>query len=265
MKPGDVDRDLILSNGWAQGAVSRPSSLRPVWTPDWFNAIAAQDSALVILISHDCDLLNRSLSKEPWAEWLVAVPVKKVKSQYANGLNCRTFHFEHSGVNYETTAHLRLSTPREVLQSLKPSAESLRRSLMDNIAAWLGKRFVRAAFPDEFNRRLSPVDQEIRSELDADHSLLRSILIKVDPNTEISESASYNVSLVGVMSKDDFLNGDNRVRGEAVLVALEKHLDSCTNIFADAELRPSDKVTLEMFEDHVPWDFDYLTFRDSND
>jgi hypothetical protein len=62
---GDVNRELIRSNGWCQGAISEPTELSPIYLPDWFPQIAAKTGALAILISHDCDILNHSLNKEP--------------------------------------------------------------------------------------------------------------------------------------------------------------------------------------------------------
>jgi hypothetical protein len=260
---GDVDRDLIRSNGWCQGAISQPTELIPVFVPDWFPQIAATEAALAILISHDCDILNHSLSKEPSVQWLIATPIKKLNSRFTNGMNCRTFHFECNGRKYEVTAQRRLETPRNLLEKKSAKIQPLSRDLTANLAHWLSKRFYRPAFPDEFNRRLALVANDIREKLDADHSLLKSIFIKIHPSEELPDEAEYAVSLVGMMSNAEYAITDSRERSQAVLDALETFLNDCKGVaVVDSQLSPQEAINLTIFDDHVPWDFDYLTFRD---
>jgi hypothetical protein len=263
---GDVNRDLIRSNGWRQGALSQPTELSPLFKPDWFPQIAVTNGALAILISHDCDILNHSLSKEPSVQWLMATPIKKLNSRCTNGMNCRTFHFEYNGSKYEVTAQRRLETPRNLLQNKSAEIQPLSRDLTANLAHWISKRFYRPAFPDEFNRRLSSVANEIREKLDADHSLLKSIFIKIHPNEELPDQAEYAVSLLGVMSNDEYAVTESREKSQAVLDALETYLNECKGIaVVDSRLSAQEAIALTIFDDHVPWDFDYLTFRDQEE
>jgi hypothetical protein len=260
---GDVNRDLIRSNGWRQGAISRLDELNPLFTPDWFSQIAQTNGALAILITHDCDILNHSLIKEPSVQWLIATPIKKLNSRCTNGMNCRTFHFEYDGSKYEAIAHRTIETPRNLLENGCTKIQPLSRELTANLAYWISKRVYRPAFPDEFNRRLSQVANEIREKLDADHSLLKSIFIKVHPSEEIPDQAEYAVSLVGMMSNDEYAVTDSREKSQAVLDALETYLNECNGVaVVDSRLGPQEAITLTIFDDHVPWDFDYLTFRD---
>jgi hypothetical protein len=264
-RPVEINRDLIKTNGWCQGATSPAGSLSLIYRPPWFEEAMTSQSAIAILISHDCDILNPSLTKEPTADWLVAVPIKKLNSHCTNGMNCRTFHFEHDGVKYETTAHRKVSTPREALQSQSPAGAPLRRALTDNLVNWLSKKLMRPAFPDGFNARLSEVDKKIRAGLEANHSCLASIFIKVDPSEELPMESVYEVSLLGIMRGIDYSDGDSRVKGEAVLDALEQHLSACNGIcVVNSELKPQERVTLSIFDEYVQWDFDFLSFRDED-
>jgi hypothetical protein len=178
-------------------------------------------------------------------------------------MNCRTLHFEYKGLKYEVTAQRRLETPRKLLEGKSAKVQPLSRESTASLAHWSSKRCYRPAFPDEFNRRLSLVADEIRDRLDADHSFLRSIFIKIYPNKELVDGDEYTVSLLGMMSNGEYAVTDSREKSQAVLDALETYLNECKGIaVVDSRLRPQDAITLTIFDDHVPWDFDYLTFRD---
>ena len=80
-------------------------------------AFPESEGALAILISHDCDVVNDSLTREPSAYWLIARRVKDLDCVYLYGQNPRKLQFEQRGILYEVLAREFFSTPRGVLET----------------------------------------------------------------------------------------------------------------------------------------------------
>jgi hypothetical protein len=152
------DASAIEQHGWRQGAVlgvSLAADVRKL-AP---NGIAFADSDWLIVTSHDCDVLNGKLEKEPTVEVLRAAVVqqKKPDKQQVWGRNPREMQLAVSdGAGGEVVlavkVHERWSMPRELLALEAP------RCVLDGkprrlIAEWLAKRYIRAAFPTAFDAR----------------------------------------------------------------------------------------------------------------
>jgi hypothetical protein len=78
-------------------------------------AFAQSEGALAILVSHDCDIVNLDLTKEPLADWLIARRVQTLDGSCLYGKNARKLPFQHNGVFYEVLAYERVSTSRKLL------------------------------------------------------------------------------------------------------------------------------------------------------
>lgn len=147
-----IDREKVQQNGWRQGAVCPWQTLSGfLGSGDNCKAFPQSEGAIAILISHDCDIVNDSPTKEPFADWLIARPISEVSGAYLYGQNSRKLQFQHSGIFYEILAYERLSTPRELLETVSAEeAKLFPASLTKIVAEWLSKRYIRAAYPDGF-------------------------------------------------------------------------------------------------------------------
>jgi hypothetical protein len=92
------DPDAIEKHGWRQGAVLGPELLRAARerAP---SGIAVADDNWIIVTSHDCDVVNDRLEKEPTVEVLRAEVVsrKSPDRQQVWGRNPRAMQFEVDG------------------------------------------------------------------------------------------------------------------------------------------------------------------------
>ena len=149
----------IVKHGWRQGSIlvgdiaTRASSLAPDRT-------SVDDSCWLVVVSHDCDIASPNASNEPVVEVLCARPkrVDQLNGQFVATRNPRRIEFEVTDngkpVFLAASVHERWHVPRGLLCEGPPS---LRRTLAKGerrvLAEWLAKRYIRAAFPDEFDRR----------------------------------------------------------------------------------------------------------------
>jgi hypothetical protein len=251
------DIRTIDENGWRQGSVcdAKELGLAGASTP------SSTAQALAILVSHDCDIVHRNKANEPNVEWLVAHQIEKLKTQFLYGKNPRRLHFEHAGKCYEALAHNRLTTPRDWLCKFAAGPlPKLPLPLTGQIANWLGKRYSRPAFPDEFNKRLENLSA-IQEAIAKAHDFLRAILIRLDPiDKELAAEEQYQVSLFGIMFDRNYNDAIKREKCQALISEIESLLSECNGVEVnDCSLRSDVDVSLADLDVLVEWDFDYLT------
>jgi hypothetical protein len=264
-----IDREKIEANGWRQGAGCYLSNLSASYDP---GASADTDSlvesagAFAILVSHDCDIVNRDLAKEPKVEWLIARPIAVIDGSCLYAKNARKFHFEHAGARYEALAHERFSTRRNVLEEqIAEESLILPDQLRDQVADWLAKRYIRPAFPDTFNERTKGARKLAKEALNKAHEFFQRILIKVHPKKELLAGQPYEVFIIGVMEADEHRDQQKRIQCQQVMDSLEICLAECSDIeVKDSQLKSDDDVPISWLKYYVHWDFDYLTFRDED-
>jgi hypothetical protein len=111
----------------------------------------------VVLISHDCDIVNDEHELE--VEVIVGQFVDAVDGNLTGGKNSRRLHLDWShddGTRHvELRANGKRKIPKSTLASLPPDLNyRLDAKDLVTLRFWLGARYNRAAFPDEFNNRL---------------------------------------------------------------------------------------------------------------
>lgn len=116
------DSDAIAKLGWRQGAIldaNLAESAREHAPP----TVTMGDGDWLIVTSHDCDVVNFSLAKEPVVEVMRAgvLAAKKVDKQQSSGRNPRTMQFGDDPVVLSLSVHDRWSIPRDVLLQEPPA------------------------------------------------------------------------------------------------------------------------------------------------
>lgn len=86
------DSDAAARLGWRQGTImgTDVAAMAREQAP---KAIDVRCTDFLIVASHDCDLLNPSIDKEPFVEVLAARPVGAVSPMQALGRNPRSLQF----------------------------------------------------------------------------------------------------------------------------------------------------------------------------
>lgn len=195
------DASAIERHGWRQGAVlganlaAEARKLAP-------SGIVFAESDWLIVTSHDCDVVNGRLEKEPTVEVLRAsvVQQKKPDKQQVWGRNPREMQVAaDDGVGGQVVlsvkVHERWSMPRELLASEAPH-----RVLDDKtrrlIAEWLAKRYIRAAFPTAFDARWRSKMKDWTSLLEAQSQWVQGIYLRLSTQAELGDDKPYKVHLI---------------------------------------------------------------------
>lgn len=115
------------------------------------------DNTLVIVASHDCDI-TQTPDREPQVEVVVGRRISTVDGNNTNAKSPRTLHIEFQGAEStlgEFVITDKKSVPKEVLGAFEPATDAkLAPPGLRIFQRWLASRYLRSAFPDEFERRL---------------------------------------------------------------------------------------------------------------
>ena len=186
------DADAIEKHGWRQGAVLGPALLRVARERAPSGLTIADDNWLIVT-SHDCDVVNDRLEKEPTVEVLrgEAVSRRTPDKQQVWGRNPRVLQLEvddgiGATVVLSVKVHERWTLPREVL-STEPPARVLGDKERRLIAEWLAKRYIRAAFPTAFDGRWRAKLREWTSLLEKHSRWVQGVYLRLSTLRELDE------------------------------------------------------------------------------
>ena len=250
------DSEIIRQKGWRQGAILEDvARIAPSDTSD----------ALGILLSHDCDIVQQSLEKEPNVEILIAVPTPGLDGNYTRGKNTRCYHFGFDGKSYEIRAVDRIIVPRQFLIDSEPSPSQLPVDEVNGIVHWFAQRYERPAFPDNFNKRLSRKTRQVIERVLKESGHLVSGVYIACPSEELPDNEPYDITLHVVMAVKDYEDiekaGQCEDMAQQILDAVSEQSQGIRIVNAEdmciseKELSLHDLHTIKRFVS-----FDYLSF-----
>lgn len=195
------DASAIERHGWRQGAVlgTNLAAEARKFAP---NGIVFAESDWLIVTSHDCDVVNGKLEKEPTVEVLRAAVVQQKKPDKTQvwGRNPREMQLAADNgpdgpVVLSVKVHERWAMPREVL-----AWEAPQRVLDDKtrrlIAEWLAKRYIRAAFPTAFDARWRSKMKDWTGLLEVQSRWVQGIYLRLSTHAELDDDKPYKVHLI---------------------------------------------------------------------
>jgi hypothetical protein len=139
---------------WRQGSVI-PSNIAVML--QLFGKEGASTKVAVV-ISHDCDLAQAS-DLEPWIEVIVGTRVAESNGNYTHAKTARRLHLYFEEEDKETIIELHAGGKVQVGKEQLTGHAPVEGFCLDGkqhaiLQTWLAARYRRAAFPDEFERRL---------------------------------------------------------------------------------------------------------------
>lgn len=263
------DAEAIWRNGWRQGSVLLPDSLNADCTFEP-QLSAAEEEAVFIVLSQDCDVVQREFDKEPYIELIRAVPLAgAADGNYLHGKNPRLIDIPIGERHYRCCCHDRTRILRAALASCAPSEiHTLDGVAIGLLREWVAKRYVRPAFPDKFNSRTKTGAQgkAIRRLLEKHGHLFRDLYLFCDPlDRELDQGETYRVALWPTMATADHENPLLKEQANKACIELEAAMSGCLGVEVTAcELRNESQITLDDLRYFNAWDFDYLTHRDES-
>lgn len=264
----EFDASAIERHGWRQGAVLG-LELAVEARKRAPTGLSLGDTDWLIVTSHDCDVVNGKLEKEPIVEVLRAAVVQQnqLKKEQVWGRNPRMLQIttdDGTGgtVVLSVKVHERWTVPRELLASEAPLRvldDKTRRS----IAEWLAKRYIRAAFPSAFDARWHSKMREWTSLLEQQSQWVQGVYLRLSTLAELDEGQPYKIDLI--------VAAPASATKDAAWPAKKSELETLVEEFwkkfpgiecAGVEVTATDKLTLAEIEPYQRFDADWVSFAD---
>jgi hypothetical protein len=259
---------------WRQGHVlTNESSVA-------LGVVPAEDAgtALAIVISHDCDLAQ-SPETEPTVEIIVAKRVQEADGNFTHAKNSRRLHLECGIDGAETCLDMqaqgKTGIKKSALAAHKPAANVVikpeDRSVLQR---WLAARYRRAAFPDEFERRLNEtgVAKRIAKIVEPLAKELVAVFFDVDDGTEQDRKGekdlySLRIDLLYSTENDPAVAQEAAEKAAAAIDAAFR--ERCFDAVAGwkwiellgCEAISDEAMTYAMSMQLKRWNMDYLSLR----
>lgn len=221
----------------------------------------------LLIISHDCDIVNPSYDAEPFIEVLVARPREEgaFDGCLSKGKNPRKIQFRmeepESSKLYEINVHEKYSLDRQILE--KGSPDSTIKIAPDDvrvIARWAARRYHRPALPSTFIERVSPARKKILKKLEKDGGDISDVLLGFETLQELPSNQPYRVLLRLVLDPEACNEDSREQRALGVVGELRKLIAQCAGIEVyDADIVSSAEITVHEYTHLKRWDVEYLS------
>lgn len=218
--------------------------------------VALSEKSFCVVITQDCDIVHTPPEEEPFIEFIIGNLSEDRSCK--NGKNPRKLHLENNGQILEFTIHNRFFVKKESLASFEFS-DTLFEITADNtkvLRKWLGSRYTRAAFPDEFNSRLAKAKVSKLTEKGIS-SRVSHIFFEVE-DRELPSEEIYQLNVMVVVDNSDDVNKNDI---EDAYFEVFEHIEGIeTNLRVVTE----DEVTLKDLQNYKRWDKDSISFSKKN-
>jgi hypothetical protein len=249
------------TNGWRQGNIiddksSISSLIKNSYSNKSFNSLLPE---FLIIITQDCDIFHHNLSDEPYIDFIKGY-FQEEDGNLLYGKNPRRLQIKYDKGTIGFFIHDVFCITKDVFEKINPKHASmnLKKEDIKQIVNWVSKRYVRAAFPDEFNNRLSKakqVDRVSRNLLMCEVSLIYIDL----PDEELKPEQDYEVTMViGVRHRSD----------QEIIIKVEDFFYNAFNlpgIKTEVKVYDEYDITYETISTYKRFDLDYRSVSGNPD
>ncbi len=259
------DSEAIEKLGWRQGAIldENMGALAGEHAP---KRVVLEQSDYLIITTHDCDVLNAALEKEPVVEILRArVTSDTVNKLLQAGRNPRTLQLNGQGHSLTCVVHDRWTMPRELLAGEAP------RAFLDDkqkrlLSEWLAKRYIRSAFPSAFDRRWRRKLGAWQKLLAKHSNCLQGVYMQLNTLAELGDDTTYtcNILLAVPASKrmgEDWPNKRAQLEEQVEEFWLQFDGIDCEEV----DVQGTDEIVLERLSVYQRFDADWVSFTDGSE
>lgn len=265
-----ADASKVAELGWRQGSVLPASLLNKLQRHGKLPKEFDTSSDVLVVVSQDCDVCNSRFDSEPWAELIVAKAVPEIRKQYRYGKHPRFIEFEakqeDETLYFASSAHNRLRIDRRELALHSPRADlHLSPRTVRDMKHWIARRYIRDAFPDEFERRISKQKRRFEDKIfkKAGKGGLFTAIFVLTSEDELSEAENYEVILWLTMTTDDYESQENREAVEKLAGQIANTMQECEGIeVTDYEVKSEADMSLDDRRSFKRWDYDALSFAE---
>ena len=247
------DSGYFITNGWHQGSIidDKSAVLALLKKSCGYRLTNSPLPEFLVIISQDCDILHHRIDDEPFIDFIAGCFNKKDGNLF-HGKNPRKLQIECGKKTIGFIIHDILRVKKIVFEKINPKHSFLALDKKDIklIISWISKRYSRAAFPDEFMKRLSKskqIDKAKRNPL-----VDKVSLIFVDiPDVELKIDQDYSVTIIaGVQHGSD---QETRSQVEDLFYASF----NIPGIKAEIEVHDEYDITYEIISTYMRFDWDF--------
>jgi hypothetical protein len=192
-------------------------------------------------------------------------PVVEANGNLFHAKNPRRLQFTAAGLTYEIRMHERCQAPRECLLNRVPRELNVHEGIVQTIVGWTANRYLRSAFPDEFNTRTANARNSMRrleAALKRDGALITGIFLSVDPPEEIDAQERYQVIMRLTAKEEVFEDQVTETRLLELTETIRREFYGIEGIeLVDYQLVSESDFSLADMRIMQRWDYDYLSYR----
>jgi len=212
---------------------------------------------LLVVISHTCDILHQELN-EPYIDLLIGHYNKK-DNVLVQGRNPRKLQIDNLKGTIEFIIYNIVRITKNDFEEVNPVRSSLgfNKSDIKLILNWVSKRYIRAAFPDEFMRRLPKKDIDI---LQKNPHMNNVSLIFIDVNDiELNHDQDYDIIIIIGVQK-------NKINSELKEILENLFYDTFNVkgiILTDLQIHDENDITYEIMSTYKRFDWDFRSLPEN--
>ena len=243
-------------NNWRQGDVIEDKSAIKALLKKSYGCKLSILPELLVIISQNCDILNQKLEDEPFIDFIIGCFNKKDKI-LLQGRNPRKLQIEHDKGVIGFVIYNILRVEKTVFEEVNPAKSSVifDRKDIKQVVNWVSKRYIRAAFPDEFMRRLPKKHMEKAQK----NSLMNDVsLIYIDVcNEELQANQDYHIIIIAGVKHDS---------DQKIISQVEDFFYDIFNIKgikATSEARDEYDITYKTMSTYKRFDWDFRSLPEN--
>lgn len=252
---------LLRDRGWRQCDRVDPACNASLIARSIDRGPSLEAGAMILFVlSQDCDIVG-SEAKEPFLELIAARGIGSVSGDCQLGRNPRILHLEFDSEIIELSIHDRFRVRKgDFTSALRSSAGQLAKEQRDILKRWVGRRYLRVPFPDEFNNRLKGNEKRIAQfDKSPEAKDVSIVLVRLSSDEELPASVPYRLRIV--LGVKDGLGPE---RKETIERHFEAAMTASGVIIDDLALREEDDITLRDLRSYMRWDKDYRSLPEDD-
>jgi len=226
--------------------------------------VVISENSFCVVVTQDCDIVHEK-TEEPFVEFIIGNTTEDKSCK--NGKNPRKLHLVNNEQIVEFIIHNRFFVKKESLLEFKFSNDLFELN-SDNkkiLKKWLGNRYTRAAFPDEFNNRLRR--SKISKLVDKVFSSKVSHIFFEVEDVELSPDESYELNVLIVLDFDSIYKENPDLDEEKTKDEYEKKFTEAfetDGIDLFLQVVSEDDVTLKDLKKYKRWNMDSVSYSKQN-
>ena len=196
----DAIAQALRRAGWRQGDLIPPADAAVLLSESVDQClVTASDLLWLVILSQDCDLLNRECSKEPYVELIAARQIERGDPQLETGQSARRLHLPTRGsiTWLDCSIHDRFRIPKAALTRItRTTTTALPHEACRQLCKWVARRYTRRPFPDAFEERLDARRNPVRKLFKHPAAKLIAAVYIATSNDELPAETPYAIDVL---------------------------------------------------------------------